>query len=416
MAERSFAEEVKKLRLGAGESFDGEGILAVTKALLQSGVGLCRRLPGLADLAPDGRAGRCAGHPGRDGRALRDQRQRGDRRGHAGGVGQLPAARRGDLQVHGGHQRGVGRAGQSGVGRRHRRRAGHRRRGLRRWLQHHAGAQPRLRDEVADVAARPAAEPAVDRQGCRRRLRAVRGQPHAGDAAAAHPRLPRARPLRRQGQPQAALLAGRGRQCAEARYAAHRAAAGQLRARAGKGAAALAGRGALHRRARSERVLRGRQRRCRRDRAGRPLQLDAARDGTPRPGRCLWPAARAAVRDERRLPADRQRAEALLCRQARGAAGRGRPAELHRAGHCQRAAPGRAGHAADRQGRAAGRRRVHADAPGRGPAQTSSPRTHRNCCRRRRLASSRSAGSTTRCTHARRGFAPAAPSGRCSPR
>ena len=38
MAERSFAEEVKKLRLGAGESFAGEGILAVTKALLQSGV------------------------------------------------------------------------------------------------------------------------------------------------------------------------------------------------------------------------------------------------------------------------------------------------------------------------------------------------------------------------------------------
>lgn len=39
MAERSFSEEVKKLRLGAGEEFRGEGILAVTKALLQSGVG-----------------------------------------------------------------------------------------------------------------------------------------------------------------------------------------------------------------------------------------------------------------------------------------------------------------------------------------------------------------------------------------
>lgn len=38
MAERSFAEEVKKLRLGEGEVFHGEGILAVTKALLQSGV------------------------------------------------------------------------------------------------------------------------------------------------------------------------------------------------------------------------------------------------------------------------------------------------------------------------------------------------------------------------------------------
>ncbi|MGF6995469.1 thiamine pyrophosphate-dependent enzyme [Paraburkholderia sp. GAS32] len=38
MAERSFVEEVKKLRLGAGELFSGEGILAVTKALLESGV------------------------------------------------------------------------------------------------------------------------------------------------------------------------------------------------------------------------------------------------------------------------------------------------------------------------------------------------------------------------------------------
>ncbi|MFO1469163.1 MAG: indolepyruvate ferredoxin oxidoreductase subunit alpha [Steroidobacteraceae bacterium] len=39
MAERSFAKEVEALRLGSGELFEGEGILAVTKALLQSGVG-----------------------------------------------------------------------------------------------------------------------------------------------------------------------------------------------------------------------------------------------------------------------------------------------------------------------------------------------------------------------------------------
>src|SRR5579871_5985431 len=38
MAERSFKREVQKLRLGAGEPFHGEGILAVTKALLESGV------------------------------------------------------------------------------------------------------------------------------------------------------------------------------------------------------------------------------------------------------------------------------------------------------------------------------------------------------------------------------------------
>ena len=38
MAERSFAEEVQKLRSGDGDVFRGEGILAITKALLQSGV------------------------------------------------------------------------------------------------------------------------------------------------------------------------------------------------------------------------------------------------------------------------------------------------------------------------------------------------------------------------------------------
>src|SRR4051812_17389671 len=38
MAERSFAREVQDLKLGAGEVFRGEGILAITKALLQSGV------------------------------------------------------------------------------------------------------------------------------------------------------------------------------------------------------------------------------------------------------------------------------------------------------------------------------------------------------------------------------------------
>jgi indolepyruvate ferredoxin oxidoreductase, alpha subunit len=38
MAERSFRKEVEALKLGDGETFRGEGILAVTKALLQSGV------------------------------------------------------------------------------------------------------------------------------------------------------------------------------------------------------------------------------------------------------------------------------------------------------------------------------------------------------------------------------------------
>ena len=39
MAERSFKAEVADLRLGDGETFTGEGILAITKALLENGVG-----------------------------------------------------------------------------------------------------------------------------------------------------------------------------------------------------------------------------------------------------------------------------------------------------------------------------------------------------------------------------------------
>jgi indolepyruvate ferredoxin oxidoreductase, alpha subunit len=44
--ERSFREEVRSLRLGEGEVFHGEGILAVTKALLQSGVSYISGYPG----------------------------------------------------------------------------------------------------------------------------------------------------------------------------------------------------------------------------------------------------------------------------------------------------------------------------------------------------------------------------------
>ena len=39
MAERSFEKEVQMLKLGEGDEFTGEGILAITKALLESGVG-----------------------------------------------------------------------------------------------------------------------------------------------------------------------------------------------------------------------------------------------------------------------------------------------------------------------------------------------------------------------------------------
>lgn len=46
VGERSFTKEIQKLTLGAGEEFHGEGILAVTKALLQSGVSYVGGYPG----------------------------------------------------------------------------------------------------------------------------------------------------------------------------------------------------------------------------------------------------------------------------------------------------------------------------------------------------------------------------------
>ena len=46
VGERSFKKEIEKLLLGDGETFHGEGILAITKALLQSGISYVGGYPG----------------------------------------------------------------------------------------------------------------------------------------------------------------------------------------------------------------------------------------------------------------------------------------------------------------------------------------------------------------------------------
>ena len=231
---------------------------------------LCRRLPGRADLASDGRAGGRAGYPCRPRRAFRIQRQRGDRGGDARGLRDVSDPRRGHLQGAGRHQRRLRCARQPVLGRRHRRRAHHRRRGLRRRLLHHAGASPRLRDEVADLAARSAAQPGVDRQGrarmassCRRRRirrSCWRCASAPATSMAASPPSDNVRP--------SFHLARRAR-CAGARHQPHRAAAGLLPAREGEDRAALACRGRIHPRAQAQRDLRRRYRRYRHHHAGR---------------------------------------------------------------------------------------------------------------------------------------------------
>ena len=92
--ERSFKSEVKALRLGDGAEFHGEGILAVTKALLQSGVSYVGGYQGATISAPARRAGRGSGHHVRARRSSRDLHQRGLRRGDARRLHQLSAARK----------------------------------------------------------------------------------------------------------------------------------------------------------------------------------------------------------------------------------------------------------------------------------------------------------------------------------
>ena len=116
--ERSFAEEVKQLALGEGQVLRGEGILAITKALLQAGVSYVGGYPGapvshLLDVLAD--ANESLLKP--MGVYLDASRQRGGGGRPARRVHQLPDARRGDLEVDRGHQRGRRRALQPGLGR-----------------------------------------------------------------------------------------------------------------------------------------------------------------------------------------------------------------------------------------------------------------------------------------------------------
>ena len=160
MAERSFAREVEDLRLGDGEIFRGEGILAITKALLQSGVSYVGGYQGspishLMDVLADAK-------DVMDELGVHFETSASEAAAAAMLSASVMYPLRGAVtwKSTAGTNVAVRRAVEPGVGRRHRRRADHHRRGLRRRLLDHAGAQPRLRDEVADLAARSAPQPA----------------------------------------------------------------------------------------------------------------------------------------------------------------------------------------------------------------------------------------------------------------
>ena len=138
--EVSFSREARMLRRGAGETFHGEGILAITKALLQSGVAYVGGYQGapvshLLDVLVQAKD-----YLARARRARRGLRERGVGRGDARRVDPLSAARRGDVEVDRRHQRRRRRAVEPRVARRDRRRADRRRRGLRRGRERDPGA------------------------------------------------------------------------------------------------------------------------------------------------------------------------------------------------------------------------------------------------------------------------------------
>ena len=204
--ERSFKKEVQELKLGDGETFRGEGILAVTKALLQSGVSYVGGYQGapvshLLDVLVD--AEDIMAELGVHLETCTNE---------ASAAAMLAASINYPLRGAVTWKSIVGtnvaadalsNLASPGVDRR---RHDHHRRGLRRRRQRHPGALLRLCAEILDVAARSSPGPAHDRAHRGEGLRAVGGKPRAGDAGIAHPRLPRPRRIHRQEQSPSGIL------------------------------------------------------------------------------------------------------------------------------------------------------------------------------------------------------------------
>src|SRR5262249_25236242 len=205
--ERSFSREVEALRLGDGATFRGEGILAVTKPLLQSGVSYVGGYQGapvshLLDVmveAKDLLAGlgvhveTCTNE--------------------AAAAAMLGASINYPLRGAVTWKSIVGtnvagrRAVEPRLAGRNRRRADRPRRGLWRGCERHPGTLLRLCNEVVDLVARSAARSADYRPHGGKGFRTVRSEPCAGHARFARARLPchwrvcsqrqQARPLQR---------------------------------------------------------------------------------------------------------------------------------------------------------------------------------------------------------------------------
>ena len=198
--EVSFSKEVEPLRQGAGTVFHGEGILAITKALLQSGVSYVGGYQGapvshLLDVMVQAK-------PYMDELGVHVEACSNEASAAAMLGASIHYPLRGAVTWKSIVGTNVAADALSNlvVARRDGRRADRGRRGLRRRRQRDPGAHPRLCAEVLHVLLDPRPDLGDDGRHGRARLSAVRSLEHARHDGAAHPRLPCARQLRMQGQ------------------------------------------------------------------------------------------------------------------------------------------------------------------------------------------------------------------------
>ena len=334
MAERSFVEEVKKLRLGDGEVFRGEGILAVTKALLESGVSYVAGYQGapishLMDVLADAQdilaelgvhfensaseataaatLAASVNYPLRG--AVTFKSTVGTNVASDALANLASGGVTGGALVIVGEDYGEGSSIMQ--------------------ERSHAFA---MKSQIWLLDPRPNLP--IDRRGGEARLRAVGGQQHAGDAAAAHPRLPRARPVHRRATtaaPAFTLARGAGEPAARRRAASccrRRASCTSRRRCSDRWPAAVH---FIEERGLNEFFAEDAD-----DIGiivqGGMLQHAGARARAARPGRRLRPLAGAALRDERHLSGGRRARSLRFCAGKRAVlmVEEGQP-ELHRA-------------------------------------------------------------------------------------
>ena len=304
MAERSFAGEVEKLRLGDGGEMHGEGILAVTKALLQSGVSYIGGYQGspishLIDVFNDARdileelgvhfeqsASEAAAasmlaasinYPMRGAVAWKST--------VGTNVASDALANVASAGVKGGALVIVGEDYGEGAS-----------------IMQERSHSFAMKSQVWLLDPRPDLDSIAEAVEQGFELSEASNSP--GDAAASGACLPRTRGAEHQGQQASRLFRGRCPRCPGPGRAAHCAAPVQLSARSGKGGAALACCRGVHSRTGAQRGAGRRAGRSWHHRARRPLQHPEPGHGARGLLRCVRQCRRARLCHERGLPSD----------------------------------------------------------------------------------------------------------------